>query len=163
MPADDKAKSAPIKKPNQPASFSSLKTSRAGKKAHVPPSPPTATESKTPTPPADPLSTATGTGVLLLRALSPLSPERAWSLLRQYPSENIPIILGAILEPDSLGNVLLALARGAKEDQKAVKIILEGLKATPRFSMNVMMLDKTAAEAGKVAWREAGGDGHWPL
>jgi hypothetical protein len=83
-------------------------------------------------------------------------------MLRQYPPANIPLILGPILEPDSLGMVVLALVEADDEGSEKVRTIMEGLRSTPRFSMNTMMMDDRARVAGLAAWKKAGGKGAWP-
>ncbi|TYJ58652.1 hypothetical protein B9479_000488 [Cryptococcus floricola] len=112
----------------------------------------------------DTTSTSPGAGLVLLRHFTP-SPAFNYSLISLYPPPNIPVILGSLLEPDTLGQVLLALEEGVQsengEDKERVKMVLEGLKATKRWGMNVAMLSRREKDAGEGAWRGCGGEGKW--
>ena len=115
-------------------------------------------------PPPDP--DAPGAPLLFLRRLSALSSPQAWSLLSSYPPASIPRLLAPVLEPDILGQVLLALHYGAKSDtteaRDAVRTIMEGLKSTPRWRMNAAMLSRDERSAGEEAWAVCGAKGAWP-
>lgn len=58
--------------------------------------------------------------------------------------------------------VVLALAEADDEGLEKVRTVMEGLRTTPRFSMNTMMMDDRARVAGLAAWKKAGGEGAWP-
>lgn len=112
----------------------------------------------------DTTSTSPGAGLSLLRYFTS-SPTYNFSLLSLYPAENIPIILGTLLEPDTLGFLLLALDEGASKgtetDKENVKKILEGLRQTKRWKMNIGMLSTDEKKAGENAWKSCGGIGSW--
>ena len=109
---------------------------------------------------------APGATLLLLRHISPLSPPEAWSLLSSYPPSTIPRLLAPVLEPDVLGQVLLALQHAAlsatEQEEETVRTIMEGLKTTPRWTINVAMLSLAERSAGERAWTTCGGEGNWP-
>ncbi|WWD22819.1 hypothetical protein CI109_107313 [Kwoniella shandongensis] len=121
----------------------------------------------------DTSSTSPGSVLLLLRHLHPTSPSYNFDLLSLYPPGNISKILDNLLEPDTLGLILLALEHGAQigstqlveEDEgmriARIKEIMLGLKGTKRWSMNVAMLSKREKEAGQKAWTSSGGQGNW--
>lgn len=112
----------------------------------------------------DTTSTSPGAGLSLLRYFTS-SPTYNFSLLSLYPAENIPKILGTLLEPDTLGFLLLALDEGAnkgtEKEKENVKKILEGLRQTKRWKMNVGMLSAHEKKAGESAWKSCGGTGSW--
>ncbi|WVN85965.1 uncharacterized protein L203_101123 [Cryptococcus depauperatus CBS 7841] len=111
----------------------------------------------------DVASTSPGAGLSLLRHLT-LSPPYNFSLISLYPPANIPKILGNLLEPDTLGLVLMALKDGSKrgaEDKARVRVLFEGLRATKRWKMNTAMLSTAEKEAGQEAWEGCGGVGKW--
>ncbi|WVQ74014.1 hypothetical protein IAR50_003595 [Cryptococcus sp. DSM 104548] len=112
----------------------------------------------------DTTSTSPGAGLVLLRHMTP-SPTYNYALISLYPPANIPAILGSLLEPDTLGQALLALEQGVRsgsgEDKERVKVVLEGLKGTKRWGMNVAMLSQREKEAGERAWKGCGGEGKW--
>ncbi|OXC67941.1 hypothetical protein AYX13_03625 [Cryptococcus neoformans] len=112
----------------------------------------------------DTTSTSPGAGLSLLRYFTS-SPTYNFSLLSLYPAENIPKILGTLLEPDTLGFLLLALDEGAnkgtEKEKENVKKILEGLRQTKRWKMNVGMLSAHEKKAGEGAWKSCGGTGSW--
>ncbi|KAK8844629.1 hypothetical protein IAR55_006476 [Kwoniella newhampshirensis] len=115
----------------------------------------------------DTSSTSPGSGLLLLRHLDSSSPSHNFSLLSLYPPSNVSKILDNLLEPDTLGLILVALEYGVsdstlEEERKSrVRGILSGLKRTKRWSMNVAMLSKGEKQAGERAWRESDGQGSW--
>ena len=118
-------------------------------------------------PPSDPTSTAPGSGLTLLRHLHP--PRVGWAALQHYPPQNVAIILGPLLEPDSLAQFLAALRHGLSSrsvdltNAKArIKTIMQGLKSTSRWRINVAMLSKTEAQIGRTLWEECGAEGSWP-
>jgi hypothetical protein len=113
-------------------------------------------------PPSDPYSTTTASGFQLLTRLSRLDTPRAWEYLNFYPATVVPTILAPLLEPDSLGQLLLVLRHGAESDGERVIIIIEGLKKTSRWGINTAMLDATEEKAGREAWAMSGGSGPWP-
>jgi len=161
--------------PSSGTSFIALRKSRDPKKTFVssasltgsvapPQRTPTATPSRprSPSPPRNPSSTAAGAGLSLLRKLnSYVDPSQSFRFLSHYPPQVIPRILAPVLEPDTLGHVLLALRSGAEvEGQRPrVREILEGLKQMPRWRMNVAMLLPKEKEAGEEAWRMCDGNG----
>ncbi|OCF33144.1 hypothetical protein I316_05189 [Kwoniella heveanensis BCC8398] len=130
------------------------------------------TEAETDSPPTlpshvDTTSTLPGSGLQLLRYLSPSSsPASNYAILSLYPPANIPKILSALLEPDNLGLILLALDFGIRTksvDQKnpslgmsGVKEIIMGLKKTKRWGMNVAMLSREERQAGERVWEACG-------
>ncbi|ORY22980.1 hypothetical protein BCR39DRAFT_367067 [Naematelia encephala] len=117
-----------------------------------------------PSPPSDPASTSPGTGLHLVRHLSSLPPPSAWKYLSYYPARNIPIILSPLLEPDVLGQLLLALregSNGSSEDRERVQEIMLGLRKTQRFTMNMAMLSAFEKQAAQHAWMLSG-HGDWP-
>ena len=120
-------------------------------------------------PPLDPTSTAPGSGIALLRYLAP--PSLGWDALQHYPPGNVPIILGPLLEPDSLANLLAALHHGVntvhsdEEDgatRERVRAVMMGMKGMPRWKVNAAMLSKSEREMGREIWEECGGEGAWP-
>jgi hypothetical protein len=137
--------------PSPTASSSTLVSQATASKAVTPPSP--ADElARDVKPPTDPTSTAPGTGLLLLRALSPLSPADGWAILRQYPPSNIPLILGAVLEPDTLAILIRVLQHGHTSDATTVHSIMTGLQKAPRIRMNAAMLDEPDRAIATKLW-----------
>jgi len=89
-----------------------------------------------------------------------MTPEEAWTCLGFYPPKNIGIILRDLLDPESLGYILLAV-QGSSDRQRVLEI-MESLRHTPRIQMNAMMLSTKERNAGLEAWRKSGGAGSWP-
>lgn len=112
----------------------------------------------------DTTSTSSGAGLNLLRYFTS-SPTYNFSLISLYPAENIPKILDTLLEPDTLGSLLLALDEGANKgaemEKEKVKKIMEGLRQTKRWKMNIGMLSMNEKKAGENAWKSCGGSGSW--
>ena len=73
----------------------------------------------------------------------------------------MPTILSPLLEPDSLGKLLLVLRHGVDQDPENVKTILEGLSKTSRWKINTAMLESREETAGKEAWEISGATGIW--
>lgn len=121
-------------------------------KSLTPPSPADELARRDLKPPTDPTSTAPGTGLLLLRALSPLSPADGWAILRQYPPSNIPLILGAVLEPDTLAILIRVLQHGHTSEATTVHSIMTGLQKAPRIRMNAAMLDEPDRAIATKLW-----------
>lgn len=73
-------------------------------------------------------------------------------------------ILDGILEPDTLGKILLAVGAGLGEDgqKERARDLLVHLKTTSRWRMNVAMLDPKEMRAGREAWAACGAEGVWP-
>jgi hypothetical protein len=77
-----------------------------------------------------------------------------------YPAQVIPAILASLLEPESLGQILRAIRYGVEQDNTPrVKILLEGLRQTSRWGINVAMLDAAEEMAGREAWTVCGAKG----
>ncbi|WVF66319.1 hypothetical protein IAT40_001059 [Kwoniella sp. CBS 6097] len=127
----------------------------------------------------DTTSTLPGSGLQLLRYLSPASsPASNYAILSRYPPANIPKILNDLLEPDNLGLILLALDHGIQSrsgsdskpesDQNnaensgmslsGVREIIMGLRKTKRWGMNVAMLSRKEREAGLRVWKACGAE-----
>ena len=122
-------------------------------------------------PPLDPTSTASGSGIALLRYLSP--PSTGWQAIQHYPSANIAKILSPLLEPDSLAYLIAALHHGISvsathDDEKGeaarerVKDVMWGMKSMPRWKVNAAMLSRSEREMGRSTWEKCGGEGEWP-
>ncbi|ORX34972.1 hypothetical protein BD324DRAFT_652694 [Kockovaella imperatae] len=192
VPSHESSQTTPIQSIPKP-SFSDLKRSRAAKPAfttaklpaHTPDAskPPITTplhhdilpiaSSPAPrlfVPPADPHSTSPGSGLTLLRHLSP--PQLGWTAIQHYPAQNVPIILGPLLEPDTLAQLFSALKHGldgssdsavALDEARArILIVMKGLLDLPRWRVNASMLSRSERELGRQVWAQAGGQGQWP-
>lgn len=108
-------------------------------------------------------SVGPGTGLEILSHVARCSPTEAWAYLAKYPPAVLPAVLASLLDPEALGSILPALAYGASvpQDRGKVLTIVEGLRATPRWKMNVAMLSPSERAAGATAWAAAGGEGSW--
>jgi hypothetical protein len=114
-------------------------------------------------PPPVTASVGPGAGLEILRHVARCSPTEAWAYLVLYPPAMLPAVLSSLLDPETLGSILPALAYGASvpQDRGKVLTIVEGLRATPRWKMNVAMLSASERAAGATAWAAAGGEGSW--
>lgn len=97
-----------------------------------------------------------------MRVLQQHSASEGWSVLVQYPPANIPLILGSVLEPDTLGTLLLALQAGLADDTDKVGIVMNGLQTSPRIKLNAAMLDDVHRRLARELWEVSGGQGGWP-
>ncbi|KAK4684602.1 hypothetical protein P7C73_g5572, partial [Tremellales sp. Uapishka_1] len=137
----------------------------------------------TPPPPPDPSSTSLGSGILLVRKLAECrSAMDLWTVLcvspsfllaeesspltlpQYYPFANIPGILASLVEPDTLGQILLGLEYGSEhsgnDDGERVKVrrLMDDLRGTERWKMNQSMLSRSERAAGARAWSWCGGE-----
>ena len=110
-------------------------------------------------PPADPTSISPTSGFELLRRISSLNPAETWAYLSHYPARIIPINLSTLLEPESLGQLLLALRHGIDSDVSRVRTIVVGLRQSARWDINVAMLDPEEETAGRDVWAKCAADG----
>jgi hypothetical protein len=81
-----------------------------------------------------------------------LKAEETWAYLLHYPPAVLAKILSSLLEPESLGQILLALRHGVDTDQDRVRAILKGLRCTSRWKINVAMLERAEAQVGREIW-----------
>ncbi|CAD6581164.1 MAG: hypothetical protein TREMPRED_002939 [Tremellales sp. Tagirdzhanova-0007] len=138
----------------------------------IPPARPTKPEARIPAlsqsvpspPPPDPDSP--GASLILIRQLGTLPPSDAWILISSYPPLTIPRLLAPFLEPDILGKILLALNHAAPieaDEQEIVRTMMQALRATSRWKINVAMLSRIERVAGEQAWKSCGGAlSDWP-
>lgn len=167
--------SPPMNPPNGSAGSSTVPTPTEVKEPKVTPGPPpttsttgitpttvrTSSSARAPIPPSDPTSTSPASGLNLLTQVSRLDAESTWTLLTFYPPSVIPTIVAPLLEPEQLGKILLGLRHGVKSEPQRVKTILEGLRRTSRWKINVAMLDTAEKQAGKATWEAVEGQGNW--
>ena len=110
--------------------------------------------------PTNPTATSPAAGFELLRRIASLSAPETWSYMSHYPAHVIPAVLSSLMEPESLGQILCALCYGVERDEVTrVRVILEGLRQTPRWRINVAMLDTFQEAAGRRAWLACGAEG----
>jgi len=88
-----------------------------------------------------------------------MDPDETWAYLLHYPPDVIPKILASLLEPESLGQILLALRHGVDTDTDRVRAILLGLRGTSRWRINVAMLERAETQAGREMWETCGCEG----
>lgn len=111
--------------------------------------------------PTGPRISANGMGVQLIRKLTGL-PEEDWIELRRYEPRSLVPALQNLLEPDTMGKLLLALRFGAAQGQHDdVRTAMQDLRRIPRFSMNLAMLSKDERNAALEAWDLCGTGGAW--
>lgn len=61
-----------------------------------------------------------------------------------------------------MGKLLLALRVGASHGQQGdIRVVMQDLRRTPRFSMNVAMLSKGEREAALEAWTLCASEEAW--